>query len=137
MQWENLYYALAQLIHNFGAVAVVACAFAGLKLRAEQLDLKKTLACWVLVAWSAQAISGLLFGAISLYFYGETPDLHSTAQVAFVIKLVCAASGIVLASLYLKKALNWTHQRRNHVWLILTVLGVTALTSAAFLRWFS
>ena len=137
MQIENLYYALTQLIHNFGAVAIVGGAFAAYKLQADRLDLKRKLAWVVLIGWGAQGLSGLLFGAISLYFYGETPDLHSTAEVAFTIKLVCAVSAIVLAVMYLKSAKDWSEKGRHRVWLALTILGATALTAAAFLRWFS
>jgi len=137
MQWENLYYALTQLVHNFGAIAVVGGALAGLKVSTDNLTLKHKLALLVLIGWSAQALSGLIFGAVSLYFYGETPDLHATAQVAFVIKLTCAVSGIFLALLYLKSAKLWTAKRRHRVWFALTGFGVIALTAAAFLRWFS
>jgi len=137
MQWENLFYALTQLVHNFGAMAVVGGALVAFKVQADNLDLKRKLTGLVLIGWSAQAFSGLMFGAISFYFYGETPDLHSTAQVAFAIKLACAASGILLALLYIKSAKNWSNKRRQLALYWLTVWGAIALTAAAFLRWFS
>ena len=137
MQWENLYYALTQLVHNFGALAVVAGAIAGLKLGETRLELKRTFAWVVVTGWGAQIVSGLIFGGISLYFYGETPDLHSTAQVAFVIKLVCATSGFALAVYYLLKADSWSAHGRHRAWHMLAGLGGTALAAAAFLRWFS
>jgi len=134
---ENLTYALTQVIHNFGAVAIVGCAIVGLKSSADNLDLKKTMA-WILVlAWGAQGLSGIIFGGISLFFYGETPDLHSTAYVALIIKMACAAIGFSLAFLYLRNAQNWSEAGRKKVWHALAGLGTTALIGAAFLRWFS
>lgn len=137
MQWENLFYALTQLVHNFGAVAVVGGAWVAFKVQANNLNLKRKLIWLVLIGWSAQTFSGLMFGAISLYFYGETPDLHSTAQVAFAIKLACAVSGLLLASFYIKNAKNWSNKKRQCTLYSLTGFGATALTAAAFLRWFS
>ncbi len=137
MQWENLFYALTQFVHNFGALTVVGCALGALKVHADNLELKRKLVWLVLIGWSVQAFSGLMFGAISLYFYGETPDLHSTAQVALAIKLVCAVSGILLALFYIISATRWSNQGRHRVFYGLTGFGATALTAAAFLRWFS
>lgn len=137
MQIENLYYALTQLVHNFGALAVVAGALVGLKLHTDRSGLKKKLAWLVLIGWGAQALSGLIFGAISLHYYGETPDLHSIAKVAFVIKLICATAGGSLALLYIQRGDSWGDKARHRVWHSLAGLGATALTAAAFLRWFS
>lgn len=137
MQWENLFYALTQFIHNFGALTVVAGAVVGLKYRADTLSPKTQFAWLVLGGWVTQALSGIMFGGISLYFYGETPDLHSTAQVAFIIKLVCAGSGILLSLLYIFRSASWNERARRRSWFALTAFGVTALTAAAFLRWFS
>ncbi len=137
MQWENLYYALTQLIHNFGALAIVGGALGGLKVQADNLHLKRKLAWLVLGGWCAQAFSGIIFGAISLYLYGETPDLHTTAQVALTIKMACAVSGILLSLFYVRRAEGWSNKGRHNAWTALTGFGATALSSAAFLRWFS
>lgn len=137
MQLENLWYALTQVVHNFGALAVVGGALVALKASAEQQNLKHTMAWIVLVAWLAQGASGLIFGGISLLFYGETPDLHSTALYAIILKGVCAVSGVVLALSYIHGAKNWREKSRQSVWQVLSSLGVVALTAAAFLRWFS
>ena len=106
-------------------------------MQADNLALKQKLAWLVFVGWIAQACSGLTFGAISVYYYGETPDLHSTAQVAFIIKLICAVSAGSLALFYIKRAKSWTGKGRCRAWCALTAFGVIALTAAAFLRWFS
>jgi len=137
MQFENLAYALTQVVHNFGALAVVGGALVALKVNPDQQKLRNTMAWIVLVGWAAQGVSGLLFGGISFLFYGETPDLHSTAMYALVLKAVCAVSGIILALFYLRSAKDWGENSRQSIWRLLTGLGVTALTAAAFLRWFS
>ena len=81
--------------------------------------------------------SGAGFGAISYHFYGQFPDIHAIARTALLLKLACAAGGILLAAGYLRRAADWQPARRGTVWNLLLVLGVTALASAAFLRWFA
>ncbi len=68
---------------------------------------------------------------------GQFPDIHALARSALFIKLACAASGVLLAAVYLQCAADWLPARRGTVWTLLLVLGVTALSSAAFLRWFA
>jgi len=87
--------------------------------------------------WSTQALSGMAFGAISYYYYGSFPDIHGIAIAALAVKMLCTASGLLLVALYLRYAGNWPDQRHHNAWQILFTLGVIALTSAAFLRWFS
>jgi hypothetical protein len=41
----------------------------------------------ILVGWGAQMASGALFGLISLYYYGETPDLSHIAMTALAVKI--------------------------------------------------
>jgi len=137
MQLENISYALTQVIHNFGALAVVGGALVALKVKPDQLQLKKSMAWLVLLAWGAQGASGLIFGGISLLFYGETPDLHAVAQGALALKMLCAASGFAIAALYLLRSEQWSDKGRQRAWHALAGLGATALTGAAFLRWFS
>lgn len=137
MELENIAYALTQVVHNFGAVAIVGGALVGLKSAADQLDLKRKMAWIVAIAWGAQGLSGLFFGGISLIFYGETPDLHSTAYVALLIKMFCVVASFVLAVLYLRNATNWSEAGRKKVWHALAGFGTIALICAAFLRWFS
>lgn len=137
MQIENLYYAITQFVHNFGALAIVGGAIAGLKVACDNHTLKRKLAWLVLLGWGAQAFSGAVFGAITVHFYGETPDLHTTAYVALIVKIACVISGIALALLYLKRASNLNEAAVRRIWFTLTLLGSVALTAAAFLRWFS
>ena len=137
MDPQNLAYALVQLVHNFGAVAVVGGAVAARWLARDAPATQRRLAWLVLGGWLAQAASGASFGAISYHFYGQFPDIHAIARAALLIKLACAASGILLAAAYLQRATDWLPARRDTVWTLLLALGVTALASAAFLRWFA
>lgn len=136
MDFQNLGYALTQVVHNFGASAVVGAAVAALWLGPSPQP-KKTIAWLVLSGWVAQIASGSVFGAISFYYYGQFPDISVVAMVALAIKVACAVSGIALSSIYLMQAANRPEAWRHGIWLALTALGTTALIAAAFLRWFS
>lgn len=136
MDIQNLGYALTQVAHNFGAAAVVGGAIASLWL-APRPELDRSLAWLVCLGWAAQVASGAAFGAISFYYYGKFPDIGGLAFAALTIKMACAAVGFSLAALYLLRAASWTAASRRMSWLILAGLGATALTAAAFLRWFS
>ncbi|MDP3482584.1 MAG: hypothetical protein Q8S05_04645 [Sulfuricella sp.] len=136
MDIQNLGYALTQVVHNFGASAVVGGAVASLWLAPRQ-ELDRSLAWLVCLGWAAQIASGAAFGAISFYYYGKFPDIGGLAITALAIKVACAVAGISLAALYLLRAASWTATLRRRVWLMLAGLSATALTAAAFLRWFS
>lgn len=130
---QNLAYAATQIVHNFGAVAVVggaACALAWREAKAQ-----RGLAWVVLVGWMAQAASGTTFGAISFAFYGKFPDIHGIAIAALVVKVICAILGFTLAARQLFAHL--AEESRRHAWIALFGLGAVALSSAAVLRWFS
>lgn len=133
MDWQNVAYAAAQIVHNFGAVAVVggtACALAW-----RDAPVQRRLAWIVLIGWLSQAASGAAFGAISFYFYGKFPDIHGIAQAALGVKMTCAALGFAISAwqLFIRPAAVLS---RNY-WGVLFALGALALTSAAVLRWFS
>jgi hypothetical protein len=134
---QNLAYALTQVVHNFGALAAVGGAVAARwPVRAGIRDCRR-FAWLVLVGWAAQAASGFAFGTISYASYGHLPDIHGIALAALVLKMACAATGLVLTAAYLRREDRWTERRRSAVWLLLIGLAATALTAAAFLRWFS
>lgn len=136
MDLQNLGYALTQIMHNFGAAAVVGGAVASLWL-APRPELERSMAWLVLTGWAAQMASGAAFGAISFYYYGQFPDISAVAAVALAIKVASAVSALLLAAFYLFHAVNRPESWRRGVWLILAALGAAALTAAAFLRWFS
>lgn len=136
MSPENLVYALTQVVHNFGAVAVVGGAVSAL-WPASRLESARAFAWLILLAWTAQIISGVAFGLTSYHYYGETPDLSSVAMVALLIKIAAAFSGALLAAVFLLRGRNWRPDGVRHAFQGLAVLGAVALTAAAFLRWFS
>lgn len=133
---ENLAYALTQVVHNFGAAAVLGGAVFAL-WPAFRADDARTFAWLILVAWGAQVASGGLFGFTSLYYYGETPDLGGIAIAALAIKVAAAITGFLLTTFYLVRGRGWERARMKRTFRALAALGATALTAAAFLRWFS
>lgn len=106
MSPENVAYALTQVVHNFGAVAVLGGAAFAL-WPAPRLEFGRAFAWLILVAWSAQLVSGGTFGLISYHYYGETPDLSSVAMAALVVKIVAAILGVLLSALFLLRGTQW------------------------------
>ena len=137
MDWQSLAYAIVQVAHNFGAAALVGSAFSALWLADRQPEIRCKLAWVMLLGWAVQAASGAGFGAVSFLYYGELPDIHGIAIAALVIKIACAAGGFLLAAVYLRAAARWAEPARTRAWRVQAVLSATALTAAAFLRWFS
>lgn len=132
---QNLAYTLTQVGHNFGAVTVVAVPMYAV-IRGLETEARALLVT-TLVGWGLQITSGVLFGLISLFYYGQFPDIHGIAVNALIVKVVCA----VLASVVVIVSLRWHtfsgKRTRIMKWWTLTVLGCVALTAAAFLRWYS
>lgn len=133
MDSQNLGYAATQIIHNFGAVAVVGGAACALAWR--DAGVQRRLAWIVLIGWATQAASGATFGAISYYHYGKFPDIHGAALVALFVKMSCAALGFTLAARQI--FFHLSEVSRRYAWFALFGLGALALSSAAVLRWFS
>ena len=127
---QNLIYALIQIIHNLGAATIVGLAATAL----WQPQSRQRLAAWMAAIWALQGVSGLMFGITTFSYEGHLPDIHGIAVYALMIKITCVILSIILSLLlYAKK--GWDGQLL--AWRILFVLGVVALASAAFLRWFS
>lgn len=137
MDLQNLAYALVQVVHNFGAVAVTGAAAAALALLCADVTVPRWLGGVVLAGWAMQIASGAGFGAISYAWYDKLPDIHGVAVAALGIKMVCAASGLLIAAAYLRYAGGWSAARCRSLWIGLVTLAATALSAAAFLRWFS
>jgi hypothetical protein len=133
VELENVFYGGVQLVHNFGAAAVIGLPVAALRLQPAPSTLRK-MAWLTLVAWLAQAASGAGFGTVSFLLEGELPQIHHVALGALCVKIGCAALGIVLLSVYF---LRGSKEQSLMVWRCLAVLGATALSAAAVLRWFS
>jgi len=133
---QNLLYATVQAVHNFGAVAVVGGSTAGLVLKGRPW--RRTLAKVTAAGWATQAVSGAAFGTVSYYFYHRFPDLGEISISALVIKMSCVATALALFAFYFYWNRRWAGEPgAGFVWPASLVLAVTALTSAAVLRWFS
>lgn len=124
LQPENLAYAIAQVVHNYGAAALVGASVFWLWPLPRQ-EYARVFAAILLAAWCAQIASGIAFGATSLYFYGATPDLGAIALAALVIKIVSAAAGSLFVAWYLLRGGNggWpgcavpsAHRPRSRCW---------------------
>lgn len=137
MDLQNLSYAAIQVVHNFGAVAVVGSAVFALWPGQGLGGMRKPLAWIMLMGWGAQAASGGAFGGVSWLYYGRFPDIHGIAVAALRIKMACAAAGFVLVAVYLYRGIGWSERAQLGTWRALATLAVAALTAAAFLRWFS
>lgn len=133
---ENLAYALTQLLHNFGAVAVVGAPAFALGAGAT-LATERRLARFLGAGWALQIASGAGFGAVSYYYYGLLPDIHGIAVAALYLKIACAVAGLAAALGLRACADRWSAARRRLAWRVLFLLGAVALAAAAFLRWFS
>lgn len=126
-----------QLVHNFGAAAVVGIAIFALYPAAQPVPLQRRFAWLVGIGWAVQALSGMGFGVVSYYFYEKLPELNGIAFAALLVKIMCAAGGIGIAVMLLRRVPGWTVEQRRAAWKSLIALGVTALSAAAFLRWFA
>lgn len=138
---QNLAYSVVQVVHNFGAVATVGGSLAAMLAPPES---RRKLAWVALAGWTTQTISGPAFGMVSYYYYDRFPDIAGIAIAALTVKIVCVALGFLLVSAWLcpcsHRLTSCTHcaeRFRDLVWPASTVLAATALTAAAFLRWFA
>jgi len=132
---QNLAYALTQVAHNFGAVTVVAVPAYAVMGRGDAL--RRGSLIMILAGWGVQIVSGVLFGLVSLFYYGQLPDIHGTAIGALIIKVVCAILAMVVVILSLRGQVFSGRLASRMKWWLLVALGCVALTAAAFLRWFS
>lgn len=132
---QNLAYSVVQVAHNFGAMATVGGSLAATKF--ASVETRRRLAKLVLAGWIIQGASGASFGAVSYYFYHQFPDISGVAVAALFLKMACVASGFILLAAYLYRADSWPESSRRLAWLTSSLLAITALMAAAFLRWFS
>ncbi len=134
---QNLIYALIQVVHNLGAATVVGSAAAAIWLVRSNAAAQHRLAILAAIGWAVQGASGASFGITTYSFYGHLPDIHGIAVAALLLKMASAAAGFVVAAVYIKRGLQWQPETHLVIWRVLFALAVTALSAAAFLRWFS
>ncbi len=134
MDPESLLYSGVQIAHNFGAAAVTGLPVAAVWFRPAEPTQRK-MAWLTLLAWCVQAASGAGFGTVSYFQEGEFPQIHHLALAALCVKIACAGLAIILLAAF---SLRRTSAAPSlALWRLLAILGVTSLTSAAVLRWFS
>jgi hypothetical protein len=132
---QNLSYSAIQVVHNFGAVATVGGSLIATRLRDKAA--RRKAAYLVLGGWLTQVVSGTTFGIVSYYYYHQFPDISGIARYALAIKMICATLGIALSALYLWRCTGWSEMARNKAWISSALLAITAISAAAFLRWFA
>lgn len=131
----DLVYALVQLVHNLGAVAVVGGPAAVLAL-APRGTARRRLALAVLLAWALQAATGAGFALVSWELKGQLPEVTGIALAALAIKVAATAAGCALAAVILRRGIRWSPRGRGAAWAASLGLAASALTAAAFLRWY-
>lgn len=131
----DLVYALVQLVHNLGAVAVAGGPAAALALAAPGSAARRRLAWTVLLAWALQAASGAGFALASWTLKGALPEIEGVALAALAVKLAATAGGLVLGVLLLR-ARGWSPRGERRAWAASLTLAAAALSAAAFLRWY-
>lgn len=132
---QNLLYALIQSAHNIGAVFIVGVGTYGLFFAHDRY--KRLLAATQAVAWALQGVTGGVFGLTSYYFYHQLPDIHGVAIGALIIKISCVVLGFCISSAYFFLGDQFSPSLKKIFWVCMFSLGNIALSSAAFLRWFS
>lgn len=138
MDLQNLAYALNQLVHNAGAVSVVAASAVAVRWPEPVAgERHRTLSRAALAGWTLQGLSGAGFGAISHFYYGRFPDIHGIAVGALFLKMACAVGGFAVCAALMTRGAGWSAIARQRCYGISLVLAATALGAAAFLRWFS
>jgi len=90
----------------------------------------------MVLGWAAQGASGAGFGITSLYLKGQIPDVTGVALVSLLVKIACALTGFILAAIYLRKGCGWSARSQRRLREIMLFLAASALSAAAFLRWY-
>jgi len=132
----NLVYTSVQILHNFGAVAVLGSPAAAWWFARDNYAAQGRLAWLLVIGWAAQGASGAGFGMTSYFLKGQLPEISGVALIALLAKMVCVTCGFAVGVLYLNTASRWSVATRLKVWQGMLALAGIALTAAAFLRWF-
>ena len=133
---ENLIYTWVQIVHNFGAVAVIGSPAAALSLSRQNQIVRYKLVWLMLLGWLAQGASGIGFALTSYTMKGALPEVTGIALGALILKVGCTFIGTVLTGFYLATRLRWSAAREHRMWQLMLLMTVSAITAAAFLRWY-
>src|SRR2546425_6322793 len=133
----NLVYTGVQILHNFGAVAVVGSPAMAWWFARDNLAAQGRLAWLLVIGWAAQGASGAGFGMTSYFLKGQLPEISGVAVIALVAKIACATCGFAVGVLYLNTASRWSVATRLKVWQgMLALAGKRPTTGALFRRVF-
>src|SRR2546428_5746094 len=130
----NLVYTGVQILHNFGAVAVVGSTAMAWWVARDKLAGQGRLAWVLVIGWAAQGGSGAGFGMTSYFLKGQLPEISGVALIALVAKIACVTCGFAVGILYLNMASRWSVATRLKVWQGMLALAGTAPTTGALLR---
>src|SRR3989442_6968635 len=125
----SLVYTGVQILHNFGAVAVVGSPAMAWWFARDNLAAQGRLAWLLVIGWAAQGASGAGFGMTSYFLKGQLPEISGVALIALVAKIACVTCGFAVGILYLKMASRWSVATRLRVWQgMLALAGATPAT---------
>src|SRR2546428_2190648 len=129
----NLVYTGVQILHNFGAVAVVGSPAVAWWFARDNPAAQCRLAWLLVIGWAAQGASGAGFGMTSYFLKGQLPEISGVALIALVAKIACVTCGFAVGILYLNMASRWSVGTRLKVWQgMLALAGKTPTTGALF-----
>ena len=133
MVTDSLVYSLIQIIHNLNAALLLGIPLSGLCYGIQRKGSVRKL-CLLTGLWALQGITGGAFGAASYWLYGALPDLQPAAFGALGVKMACVIGGLGLCAVLVVRPSLAQHRS---AWIGLAVLGGTALSAAAVLRWYA
>src|SRR2546428_1236012 len=128
----SLVYTGVQIIHNFGAVAVVGSPAMAWWFARDNLAAQGRLAWLLVIGWAAQGASGAGFGMTSYFLKGQLPEISGVAVIALVAKIACVTCGFAVGILYLNMASRWSVATRLKVWQGMLALAGIKLDAGAF-----
>ncbi|MEO8505034.1 MAG: hypothetical protein ABI609_14135 [Acidobacteriota bacterium] len=132
----DLIYALIQLGHNFGALAVTGIPVAALAREGVDGRYSRRLMLWLVAAWALQVASGSGFALASWTLKGALPEVEGIALVALSVKIGATVIGLGTAIVVAARAGRWTAPGRRTMYQFEIVVALVPLAAAAFLRWY-
>lgn len=135
----DLIYALIQLGHNLGAVAVAGIPVAALVGERLETPTSRRLLLGLAVAWGVQAASGAGFALASLGLKGALPEVQGIALAALSVKIAATVLGLGAAALTAWRARTWNNRAaaaRRRFFRFELIVALVAFVAAAFLRWY-
>src|SRR3989442_3740842 len=130
----SLVYTVVQILHNFGAVAVVGSPGVAWWFARDNPAAQCRLAWLLVIGWAAQGASGAGFGMTSYFLKGQLPEISGVALIALVAKIACVTCGFAVGILYLNMASRWSVGTRLKVWQGMLGLAGKTLSAGCLFR---